>query len=120
MAEKTDVQLSAQAAVIRDETLSKKNTALRVGTLFQDIIDSKLNSKTFVYEIWFPSAVAISILLENTSTLTDAILGGGIASLEYSNDSLSYTPVVVPVVLSAGVWYFKPNTRGNIILKGTY
>ena len=43
MALKTDIQLNTQAEEVRDETVALANTALRVGTLFEDMNDSKLN-----------------------------------------------------------------------------
>ena len=43
MALKTDIQLNTQAEEVRDETVALANTALKVGTLFKDMNDSKLN-----------------------------------------------------------------------------
>ncbi len=43
MAIKTDAQLTDQAEEIRDETDEDANTAVRVGTMLLDLIDSKPN-----------------------------------------------------------------------------
>lgn len=43
MAQKTDVQLIAQAEVIRNEP-DRGNTKARVATLFEDVIESKINN----------------------------------------------------------------------------
>jgi len=41
MAVQTDAQLEAKALEIKNETIAKANTAVRVGTLFEDLNDSK-------------------------------------------------------------------------------
>ena len=43
MAQKTDAQLTSEANVIKNETTAGANTANRVGTMFIDSIDSKIN-----------------------------------------------------------------------------
>jgi len=43
MAVKTDIQLNAAALIIKDETAAGANTATRVGTFMQDLVDSKVN-----------------------------------------------------------------------------
>lgn len=50
MAQKTDIQLSTQADEVRDETTANANTATRVGTLFEDIVDSKMNNSLLIDE----------------------------------------------------------------------
>lgn len=40
---KTDAELDSQSIEVRDETVDNANTATRVGTLFKDITDSKIN-----------------------------------------------------------------------------
>lgn len=44
MAQKTDSQLIIEANIIRDETVPGQNTAVRVGTMLDDVIDSKINN----------------------------------------------------------------------------
>jgi hypothetical protein len=44
MAQKTDGQLTTEANIIRDETAIGANTALRIGTMFDGLIDSKINN----------------------------------------------------------------------------
>ncbi len=44
MAQKTDVELAAEKEIIKNETLAKANTATRVGTMFEDLISSKINN----------------------------------------------------------------------------
>lgn len=43
MAQKTDIELSDEALIIRNETEIGANTALRVGDMLKDIVDSKSN-----------------------------------------------------------------------------
>lgn len=43
MAKLTDAQLATNSLVVKNETVSKANTATRVGTLFEDFKDSKAN-----------------------------------------------------------------------------
>jgi hypothetical protein len=56
MSQKTDEQLSTQAQEIKNETARKANTATRVGTHLQDVIDSKVNKSSLVQEWGFPAA----------------------------------------------------------------
>ena len=42
--QKTDSQLITEANIIRNETVIGANTALRVGTMFDDMVDSKINN----------------------------------------------------------------------------
>jgi len=44
MAQKTDAQLTTEANIIRDETAIGANTALRVGIMLDNLIDSKTNN----------------------------------------------------------------------------
>lgn len=44
MAQKTDAQLGVLSQQVADETAPGANTADRVGTLFQDFVDSKINN----------------------------------------------------------------------------
>ena len=44
MSQLTDTQLTTEANVIKDETVEKANTATRVGTMLDNIIDSKINN----------------------------------------------------------------------------
>lgn len=50
MAQKTDAQLQTQNDTIQTETVTNANTALRVGTMFEDIIDSKMNNDDLIDE----------------------------------------------------------------------
>lgn len=45
---KTDVQLTAQADIIKNETAAGANTATRVGTMLDDIIANKINNDKIV------------------------------------------------------------------------
>ena len=45
MAQQTDAELLDEAAIIKDETAEGANTADRVGTMIENIIDSKLNNE---------------------------------------------------------------------------
>lgn len=44
MAQKTDAQLTTEANIIRDETAIGANTALRIGIMLDNLIDSKTNN----------------------------------------------------------------------------
>ena len=44
MSQLTDNQLTTEANVIKNETASNANTATRVGTMLNDVIDSKINN----------------------------------------------------------------------------
>lgn len=48
MAQKTDVELTAEANVIGNETVAGANTKTRVATMLKNIIDSKGNNSNFV------------------------------------------------------------------------
>jgi hypothetical protein len=48
MARKTYAQLSTQAQQIKVETISKANTANRVGIMLQDLIDTLFNNGSFI------------------------------------------------------------------------
>lgn len=47
MTKLTDIQLIELSDVIKDEQISGANTALRVGLMFENIIDNKINVKYF-------------------------------------------------------------------------
>jgi len=49
MPPKTDTQLKAAAAVIRDETAVGANTKLRVYNMFNDVIDSKISLRSWTF-----------------------------------------------------------------------
>lgn len=78
MAQKTDAQLQTQRAEIENETTTGANTAARVGQMFEDEIDSKINNDKIVDE---------DDMVSNSSTLlptqqsvkayVDANVGGG-------------------------------------------
>lgn len=48
MSRKTYSQLSVQAQQIKIETLAKANTANRIGTMLQDLIDTLFNNGSFI------------------------------------------------------------------------
>jgi hypothetical protein len=48
MARKTYAQLSTQAQQIKVESIAKANTANRVGTMLQDLIDTLFNDGSFI------------------------------------------------------------------------
>src|ERR1700761_4317348 len=50
-AQKTDSQLNSEANVIRDETAPKANTATRIGNMFNDLVDNKVNKQNDAYLI---------------------------------------------------------------------
>ena len=45
MSQKTDAELLVQAGVIKNETEDGANTAARIGAMYDNIIDSKLNNE---------------------------------------------------------------------------
>ena len=58
MSQKTDSQLQTQALQIKSEVVEKANTAARVGTMLQDIIDSKANNDLLLTD-WDMSSDAL-------------------------------------------------------------
>lgn len=50
MAQKTDAQLTTEALVIKNETTAGANTANRLGEMYVDIIDSKVNTSRIDYK----------------------------------------------------------------------
>jgi len=46
MAQKTDAELQIERAVIENETTAGANTAVRIGDMLENIIDSKVNNDT--------------------------------------------------------------------------
>lgn len=61
MAQKTDAQLTTQAQEIRDETVTNANTALRVGTMLEDIIESKVNNDEFTATDTTGTAISFAV-----------------------------------------------------------
>jgi hypothetical protein len=59
MTVKTNAQLTTDATTIRDETTAGANTALRVGTMLIDMIDSKVNVDytDTLTDVWSPGLV---------------------------------------------------------------
>lgn len=47
MAQKTDIELIQEAEAIKNATAPGTNTALKIGTMLEDIIDSKINNGTY-------------------------------------------------------------------------
>ena len=54
MSSKTDAQLSTEAQQIKNETAKKANSASRVGTHLQNLVDSKVNKNSLVKDWAFP------------------------------------------------------------------
>jgi hypothetical protein len=71
MAQKTDAELLSQKEIIKNETANKANTALRIGQMHEDVIDSKMNNVD-AYTKPFPQVTA-SGTDTYTATLSPAI-----------------------------------------------
>jgi hypothetical protein len=83
MATRTDAQLTTDANVIKNETAPGANTATRVGNMFVDAIDSKLN----IDKIASPTVIgATKLYADLSASNTDGAVsqGGIVAALNSS------------------------------------
>lgn len=85
MAQKNRVDLTIQSAEIRDETVTGANTALRVGTLQVDLVDSFLN-------------ITDDVALYDQSGEADAVQGNldthtGDATIHFTEGSIDHTAI---------------------------
>lgn len=66
MAQKTNAELTTEANVIKNETADNANTAVRIGDMYLDIIDSKKNNDEYL--------VYTALLSYSSSTVTVTVL----------------------------------------------
>jgi hypothetical protein len=89
----TPTQLLASAAVIKNETVPGANTALRLGTMFEDIINSNVNNYlTFNVRLSQTGTSAPAIVREFLNTLESGSPGdsGYIGVLWFRNSTGEY------------------------------
>lgn len=78
MAQKSDVDLQTQRAEIEGATVAGENTAARVGQMFEDAIDSKINNDKIVDENDMVSNSATLLpTQQSVKAYVDANVGGG-------------------------------------------
>ena len=112
MSQKTDSQLSASAAQIYSETAANANTANRVGQLFADLVDSKINggsgSNGYIPKWSGVNQLTSSIVFQSGNTS----IGIGTSSPNYTldvngsgnfNSSLIATSVTASVITASSI-----------------
>ena len=105
----TTAELLTAAATIKNETVGGANTALRVGSMFENIVDLFSNIQIVNEKSDFPAAVSGVITLEanktyvitsNIDLLGDRIVAGGVCNFSgYSSE----TSFITSTGLSSGV-----------------
>lgn len=105
MAQKTDSALLVQSAVIRTETVQNANTALRIGTMLDDVIGSKLNTLSGVTKISF-NAYSGTTVTGYTSLGNTTLLGSKLGrNLRFkgliAGSNITLTPSASGVTISS-------------------
>lgn len=78
MAQETDAQLQTRRGVIENETTVGANTTVRVGDMFENIIDSKINNDKIIDEDDMVSDSATEVpTQQSVKAYVDAQVGGG-------------------------------------------
>jgi hypothetical protein len=88
MAQRTDSYLTTEANIIQNETATGANTALRVGTMLNDVIDSKINNDRVSDSTALGNDATIVPSQNAVKTYVDTILVG------YLNDRGNYDPTI--------------------------
>lgn len=88
MAQRTDSYLTTEANIIQNETASGANTALRVGTMLNDVIDSKINNDRVSDSTALGNSATLVPSQNAVKTYVDTILVG------YLNDRGNYDPTI--------------------------
>ena len=106
----TDSALNSQALVIKNETILKANTALRVGTMLQDIIDNKINNDKIstnpalgTSNTLVPSQAAVRTYV-NGRTLNDILTAGRMSTV---------IPYITAIEFGAPIGFGALNYDGN-------
>jgi len=126
MAQKTDLDLITEANIIRDETAIGANTALRVGTMFDNTIDSKINNDRVSNDTQLGNATTIVPTQYAVKTYVDTFATGLLT------DNGNYDPTVTSQYPTSGntlsggavkkgdIWYISADgtINGNSVLIG--
>lgn len=110
MAQRTDSYLTTEANIIQNETATGANTALRVGTMLNDVIDSKVNNDRVDDNVNLGGATPSPTLVPSQNavkTYVDTVLVG------YLNDRGNYDPTITSGYPTTG-----GSGSGGIIEKG--
>ena len=126
MAQKTDLELITEANVIRDETAIGANTALRVGTMLDNLIDSKVNNDRVSNSTSLGNSTTLVPSQNAVKTYVDAFATGLLT------DNGNYDPTVTGQYPTSGntlsggavqkgdIWYISADgtINGNSVLIG--
>ena len=126
MAQKTDNQLTTEANIIRDETIIGANTALRVGTMFDDIIENKINNDKISDDVSLGNDPTLVPSQNAVKTYVDAFATGLLT------DNGNYDPTITSQYPTSGntlsggavkkgdLWYISADgtINGNSVLVG--
>jgi hypothetical protein len=126
MAQKTDGQLTTEANIIRDETAIGANTALRIGTMFDGLIDSKINNDRVSNDTALGNDATLVPSQNAVKTYVDAFATGLLT------DNGNYDPTITSQYPTSGntlsggavqkgdLWYINADgtINGNSVLIG--
>lgn len=107
MAQRSDSYLTTEANIIQNETTAGANTALRVGTMFNDTVDSKINNDRVSDNTGLGNSATLVPSQNAVKTYVDTILVG------YLNDRGNYDPTITSGYPTTG-----GSGSGGIIEKG--
>lgn len=126
MAQKTDSQLTTEANIIRDETAIGANTALRVGTMLDNLIDSKINNDRVSDSTSLGNSTTLVPSQNAVKTYVDSFATGLLT------DNGNYDPTITSQYPTSGntlsggavqkgdIWYISVNgtMNGNSVFVG--
>tara|TARA_R110000868_G_scaffold154729_1_gene380866 strand:- start:18199 stop:19827 length:1629 start_codon:yes stop_codon:yes gene_type:complete len=126
MAQKTDLELIAEANVIRDETAIGANTALRIGTMLDNLVDSKINNDRVSDSTSLGNSTTLVPSQNAVKTYVDAFATGLLT------DNGNYDPTITSEYPTSGdtlsggavqkgdIWYISADgtMNGNAVLVG--
>lgn len=133
MAQETDVQLKAEAAIIKNETVLGANTANRVGTHLENVVDSKANKTeipgstdevtegaTNLYftnnRVWNLVLTGLSLVTNSAITAADSILVA-FGKLQAQITSLGSTKADKSLIAQTFLGEFNLSTGGEVSYK---
>ena len=126
MAQKTDLELITESNIIRDETTIGANTALRVGTMFDNLVDSKINNDRVSDSTSLGNSTTLVPSQNAVKTYVDAFATGLLT------DNGNYDPTITSEYPTSGdtlsggavqrgdIWYISVDgtMNGNAVLVG--
>ena len=126
MAQKTDGQLTTEANIIRDETAVGANTALRIGTMLDNLIDSKVNVDKVSDDTALGNSTTLVPSQNAVKTYVDTLATGLLT------DNGNYDPTITSEYPTSGntlsggavqkgdIWYISADgtINGNSVLTG--